>query len=316
MRIPFLIMLLALPLCAADFSRHVTTKIGGAKGGARTAQKTPGSLDNAKTEVEKLIAASSAELVGVAVYDTESKQTLFINERESFHAASTMKLPVMMEVFRRADRKRIPLNEPVEVKNKFYSIIDGSEYRLNRDDDSDQEIYDRIGQTMTVIALVDRMITWSSNLATNLLIEKVKAENVTEMMRELGAKDIQVLRGVEDPKAFQAGKNNTTTAYDLMLLLRLIAENKFLNGRACAKMVEILSSQRFNDGIPAGLPAATRVAHKTGNITKHNHDAAIVYAPGRKPYVIVVLTKGIAEQKRSAKLIADISRVVYQAVAR
>jgi beta-lactamase class A len=285
-------------------------------GAMQTPQRAQSSLDNAKSEVEKLIAASGAELAGVAVYDPETKQTLFINERASFHAASTMKLPVMMEVFHRADRKRVPLNEPVEIKNKFYSIIDGSEYRLNRDDDSDQEIYGRVGQTMPVIALVDRMITWSSNLATNLLIEKVKAENITELMRELGAKDIQVLRGVEDPKAFQAGKNNTTTAYDLMLLLRLIAENKFLNGRACEKMVEILSAQRFNDGIPAGLPAATRVAHKTGNITKHNHDAAIVYAPGRKPYVIVVLTKGIAEQKRSAQLIADISRVVYQAMAR
>jgi len=285
-------------------------------GAARTPQRAQSSLDNAKSEVEKLIAASGAELVGVAVYDPETKQTLLINERSSFHAASTMKLPVMMEVFRRADRKKIPLNEPVEIKNKFYSIIDGSEYRLNRDDDSDQEIYGRIGQSMPVIALVDRMITWSSNLATNLLIEKVKADNVTELMRELGAKDIQVLRGVEDPKAFEAGKNNSTTAYDLMLLLRLIAENKFLNGRACEKMVEILLSQRFNDGIPAGLPAATRVAHKTGNITKHNHDAAIVYAPGRKPYVIVVLTRGIDQQKRSAKLIADISRVVYQAMAR
>jgi beta-lactamase class A len=283
---------------------------------AEAAQPAQSSLEGAKSEVEKLIAASGAESVGVAVYDPETKQTMLVNERASFHAASTMKLPVMMEVFRRADRKRIPLNEPVEVKNKFFSIVDGSEYRLNRDDDSDQEIYDRIGQTMPVIALVDRMITWSSNLATNLLIEKVKAESVTELMRELGAKDIQVLRGVEDPKAFQAGKNNMTTAYDLMLLLRLIAENKFLNSRACERMVEILSSQRFNDGIPAGLPAATRVAHKTGNITKHNHDAAIVYAPGRKPYVLVVLTKGVAEQKRSAKLIADISRVVYQAVAR
>jgi beta-lactamase class A len=284
--------------------------------GASQPQQAQSSLEGAKSEVEKLIAASGAESVGVAVYDLETKQTMFVNERASFHAASTMKLPVMMEVFRRADRKRIPLNEPVEVKNKFYSIVDGSEYRLNRDDDSDQEIYDHIGQTMPVIAMVDRMITWSSNLATNLLIEKVKAESVTELMRELGAKDIQVLRGVEDPKAFQAGKNNTTTAYDLMLLLRLIAENKFLNGRVCGKMVEILSAQSFNDGIPAGLPTATRVAHKTGNITKHNHDAAIVYAPGRKPYVIVVLTKGIAEQKRSARLIADISRVVYQAMAR
>src|SRR5262247_2977984 len=283
---------------------------------AQTPQRAQNSLEGAKSEVEKLIAASGAEEVGVAVYDIESKQTLLVNERASFHAASTMKLAVMMAIFRRADRKKIPFNEPVEIKNKFYSIIDHSEYRLSRDDDSDQEIYGRIGQTMTVAELVDRMITWSSNLATNLLIEKVGAEKVTELTRELGATDIKVLRGVEDPKAFQAGKNNTTTAYDLMLLLRLIAENKFVSRRACEKMVEILSAQRFNDGIPAGLPSATRVAHKTGNITKHNHDAGIVYAPGRKPYVIVVLTKGIAEQKRSSRLIADISRSVYQVMAR
>jgi beta-lactamase class A len=305
MKIPFLVMLLVSLLVQPP-----------GEGSAKTPRQAQSSLDKAKSEVEKLIAASGAEQVGVAVYDAETKQTLLINERASFHAASTMKVPVMMEVFRRADRSKIPLNEPVEVKNKFYSIIDGSEYRLNKDDDSDQEIYGHIGQSMPVLVLVDRMITWSSNLATNLLIEKVKAENVTGLMRELGAKDIQVLRGVEDPKAFEAGKNNTTTAYDLMLLLRLIAEKKFLNGRVCDKMIEILLSQRFNDGVPAGLPAATRVAHKTGNITKHNHDAAIVYAPGRKPYVIVVLTRGVAEQKRSAKLIADISRVVYQAMAR
>ncbi len=276
--------------------------------------QTRGSLDSAKPEIVKLIAASGAELVGVAVYDTETKQTLMINERASFHAASTIKLPVMMEIFRLADRKKISLNDPVEIKNKFYSIVDGSEYRLSKGDDSDQEIYNRIGQTMPVIELVDRMITWSSNLATNLLIEKVKAENVNALMRELGANDIQALRGVEDSKAFQAGKNNTTTAYDLTLLLRLIAENKFVNKRACEKMVEILSAQRFNDAIPAGLPTATRVAHKTGNITRHHHDTAIVYAPGRKPYVITVLTKGIAEQKRSGKLIADISRAVYQSL--
>jgi beta-lactamase class A len=227
-----------------------------------------------------------------------------------------MKLPVMMAIFRLADRKKLGLNDPIEIKNRFYSIVDGSEFRLSRTDDSDQDIYGRLGQTMPVLELVDRMITWSSNLATNLLIEKVKAENVNALMRELGANDTEVRRGVEDAKAFQAGQNNTTTAYDLMLLLRLIAENRFLNRRACEKLVEILSAQRFNQGIPAGLPAATRVAHKTGEIAKHNHDAAIVYLPGRKPYVIVVLTKGLAEQKRSNRLIADISRTVYQSLAK
>jgi beta-lactamase class A len=277
--------------------------------------QTPDALARLKPELEKIISASGAEIVGLAVYDTKTKQSLLINERVSLHAASTMKLPVMMEVFRLVERKKLGLREPIEVKNKFYSIVDGSEYRLDKAGDSDEEVYNRIGQKMTVLELVEHMITWSSNLATNLLIERVQAEKVNELMRSLGAQDIQVLRGVEDSKAFQAGKNNTTTAYDLMLLLRLLAENKFASKRACEQMVAILAAQHFNEGIPAGLPTGTRVAHKTGDITKHHHDAGIVYPPGRPPYVLVVLTKGLAEHKRSSQLLADVSRLVYQALA-
>ena len=220
-------------------------------------------LDQAKAQIEKVISMSGAEVVGVAVYDLQTKQTLFINEKVSLHAASTMKLPVMMEVFRLVEEKKLRLTDPIEVKNKFYSIIDGSEYRLNKTDDSDEEVYNRIGQKMTVLELVDHMITWSSNLATNILIERVGPENVMKLMAELGANDMRVLRGVEDSKAFQAGKNNTTTAYDLMVLLRAIAENKFKSKRACEKMVEILAAHHFKDGIPAGLPTETKVAMKS-----------------------------------------------------
>lgn len=271
-------------------------------------------LDQAKPQIEKLIVASGAEIVGVAVYDLQSKQTLLINDRVSMHAASTMKLPVMMEVFRLVEEKKLKLTDPIEVKNKFYSIVDGSEFRLNKSDDSDEEVYNRIRQKMPVIELMEHMITWSSNLATNILIERVEPENIMKLMSELGANDIRVLRGVEDSKAFQAGKNNTTTAYDLMLLLKVIAENNFKSKRACEKMVEILSAQHFNDGIPAGLPTGTKVAHKTGEITKHKHDAGIVFPVKGKPYVIVVLTKGLANEKQSNKLIAEISRVVYSAL--
>ena len=274
-----------------------------------------GKLATAKSEIESLIAASKAEVVGVAVYDLQTKQTLLLNERVSLHAASTMKVPVMMEIFRLVDAKKIGLREPIEVKNRFFSIVDGSEYRLNKSDDSDDEMYNRIGQKMPVIELVNHMIAMSSNLATNLLIEIAKPDHVMSLMQQLGANDIKVLRGVEDQKAFEAGKNNTTTAHDLMVLLRAIAENKALSKKACEKMVEILAAQQFNEGIPAGVPTGTKVAHKTGDITKHNHDAAIVYPPDRKPYVVVVLTKGIAEHRRSSKLIADISRVVYRALA-
>jgi len=156
------------------------------------------------------------------------------------------------------------------------------------------------------------MIDASSNLATNLLIERVTAPSVMDYMRELGAKNIRVLRGVEDSKAYQAGMNNTTTARDLMIVLRHIARRQAVSSKASNDMVKILLEQEFNEGIPAGLPKEVKVAHKTGSITKIDHDAAIVYPPNRKPYILVVLTRGIEDEKRAHKLIADISRAIYK----
>lgn len=276
--------------------------------------QSPDGLERARQPILKLISESRAEVVGVAVYDLQSGKSLMVNERVSLHAASTMKLPVMMELFRLSEAKILNLDQNIAVKNTFHSIVDGSQYSLSRDDDSDELVYRQIGGGMKLIDLIDRMITWSSNLATNLLIERTGADNVNRLMRRLGARDIQVRRGVEDIKAFRAGINNTTTAYDLMVLLRVIAGNKFLSRKSNERMIEILSAQQFNDGIPAGLPAGLRVAHKTGNITRHDHDAGIVFVNGRKPYVIVVLTKGIDDRKLSSRLIADISKAVYQAL--
>jgi beta-lactamase class A len=155
------------------------------------------------------------------------------------------------------------------------------------------------------------MITRSSNLATNTLIALVGAQEVNRTMRSLGAQRIQVLRGVEDGKAFDKGMINTTTARDLATILRAIEEGTAAPAKATGEMREILLAQEFNEKIPAGLPPGIRVAHKTGEITAHSHDAAIVYPPGRKPYVLVVLTRGIQDGAKSSKLIADISSIVY-----
>jgi beta-lactamase class A len=269
-------------------------------------------LLQAKSSIEKLISESGAETVSVAVSDTRSQETLFLNEKVSLHAASTMKVPVMMELFRQAENKQLSLDAPIRIKNEFASIVDGSPYQLSKNDDSDDVMYLKIGQIMTVRALIERMIVRSSNLATNILIEKANPENVMKLMRQLGANDMQVRRGVEDTKAFRAGLNNTTTAYDLMLLLRAIAEKKFFPARACDEMIEILLQQEFNEGLPKNLPPGTRVAHKTGSITQIYHDAGIVYPPQRKPYVIVVLTRGLTDEKRAHQLVAAISQTIYQ----
>jgi beta-lactamase class A len=272
-----------------------------------------GSPNDLGKRVEELIRASGAETVSVSYYDLATGAELLINPDTSFHAASTMKVPVMMEIFRQAAAGKISLNQRIPIKNEFASIVDGSHYSLTTESDSDQSLYTRIGQSETIRELIRLMITVSSNLATNILIERVTPERVMDLMHTIGANNIRVLRGVEDGKAFQRGLNNTTTARDLMILLRRIAERRAVSPKASAEMIKIMLAQKFNEGIPAGLPPGLRVSHKTGSITKVNHDAAIVYRPGGRPYVLVVLERGIEDEKVAHKLIADISRVVYEA---
>ena len=203
------------------------------------------------------------------------------------------------------------LDQPILLINSFRSLADGSPFSLDAKDDSDSSLYLRVGQRIPVAELMRLMITRSSNLATNALIELVGAAHVTEGAHALGATRTQVLRGVEDQKAFDAGLINTTTAADLADLLAQIENGRILSPSSSALMREILLAQEFNEKIPAGLPPGTRVAHKTGEITAVSHDAAIVYPSGRKPYVLVVLTRGVSDGKASATLIADVSRLVY-----
>lgn len=271
-------------------------------------------LSEARPEIERLINESNAKTVGVAAYDLKTRQQLFINEHVVMHAASTMKLPVMMEVFRLASMRKLKLSDRIEVKNYFASIIDRSKYELSAEGDADPELYKRIGEKLTILELVERMIERSSNLATNLLIERTGTEQVTNLIRRLGGREMTVRRGVEDTKAFHAGVNNTTTAYDLMLQLRSLAEKRFLNARACEHMISILTRQKLNRAIPAGLPSGIRVAHKTGTIQEIKHDAGIIFVPGRRPYILVVLTRGIADRKQGDELIANISRIIYQTI--
>jgi len=156
------------------------------------------------------------------------------------------------------------------------------------------------------------MITVSSNFAANLLIERLGVDNIRATVARLGATGMNVRRGVEDQKAFDQGLNNTTTARGLAVLLEKLARGKAVDARADAEMIAILERQKFNDAIPAGVPEGTPVAHKTGNITKVHHDAAIVY--GRRPYVLVILVRGIQDQKESGALMAAISKEVWSAV--
>jgi beta-lactamase class A len=269
------------------------------------------SRDSLTEQIQSRIALEPGAVVGLAYVDLASGDTLFLNADSSFHAASTMKVPVMIELFRRSITGSFRMKQGLMLVNQFASIVDGSLYSLDPTSDSDTTLYHRIGDRVTIDTLLRLMITRSSNFATNTLIALVGADNVNRTMRSLGAQRIQVLRGVEDGKAFEKGLNNTTTARDLAIILLAIEEGRAAPPAATREMLDILSAQEFNEKIPAGLPPGTRVAHKTGEITAVSHDAAIVYPPRKKPYVLVVLTRGISDGNKSSKLIADLSRIIY-----
>lgn len=274
----------------------------------------PTADDSLAARIRARIASVPGARVAVAFRDLRTADTLYLDADSSFHAASTMKVPVMIELFRQVDAGKVTLDQPVLLTNRFASIVDGSPFSLDPADDSDSSLYRRIGKRSTIEELLTLMITRSSNLATNTLIELVGASRAQVTMRSLGATRIRVLRGVEDQKAYDRGLNNTTTARDLAIILQAIQENRAASAASCARMRDILLDQEFDTEIPAGLPPGTPVAHKTGWITGVLHDAAIVYPAGRDPYVLVVLTRGIPDRAVARALIADISRLVYEHV--
>lgn len=267
----------------------------------------------AASAVDRILEAHPGQSIAVAYRDLGDGTTLLRNERETFHAASTMKVPVMLGVFEAVSRGALQLDRPVLVENEFTSIVDRSRYALDPGEDSDPALYDKLGQELPLEELVRRMIVRSSNLATNLVIEFVGAPRVMELMRELGADDIRVLRGVEDDKAWEAGLNNTTTAHDLMLIFEALADRRVVSAQASEAMIDILLAQEFNDGIPAGLPAGSRVAHKTGSISRIAHDAGLVILPDGSRSVLVVLTRGFDDHAEAEKVIAAIAAAIYQA---
>lgn len=223
-----------------------------------------------------------------------------------------MKIPVMIELFHQVQEGKVKLTDTLLVKNEFHSIVDGSPYVLNASDDSEGELYKAEGQKRTLRELCEVMIKVSSNLAANLLIEKLGVENIRAEVLSLGADGMNVKRGVEDGKAFEKGLNNTTTARSLGILLQAIAEGKAVDAASSNEMVAILEWQKFNEGIPAGLPKGIPVAHKTGEITKIHHDAAIVFA--KRPFILVILVRGLAEKMDSAALMAEVSKSLYEAL--
>jgi beta-lactamase class A len=267
-------------------------------------------MHSLETLARDRIRTSGAARVAVSALAWDGTAFLAIDADAVFHAASTMKIAVLVELLRAAEAGHHDLTDSLVVHATFASIVDGCRYGLDPADDSETALYGRDGQEVNLLELATLMVTQSSNLATNLLVELLGAEWISATMTALGLPQLAVLRGVEDAPAFAAGRNNTVTADALARLLGAMLLGELISPAVSATLIEILAQQAFNEGIPAGLPAGSRVAHKTGSIRRLYHDAAIVWPPDGVPFVLVVLTEGLDEDAEAPALAADIARLV------
>jgi beta-lactamase class A len=301
-RIPLLLALLAAPACGPEADR-------------RTDETSGPALGEAVAALEAVIAESGAE-VGLYYRSlAPGGDSIALDADVRMHAASTMKVPVMMQLFLDDQSGERSLDSTMPVKRTFRSIVDGSEFDLPPESDSDTTFYGRVGEEASIRSMVERMITWSSNLATNILIEAAEPDRIAAMLHGIGADSMSVLRGVEDLKAFEAGLSNTTTARALGAVMASLVESDLFTEQSREGMLDILSRQHFTDGIPAGVPEGTRVANKTGWITGINHDAAIVFPDSAEPYVLVVMVRGHPADDQGEAMTAALSRIVWEAHA-
>jgi beta-lactamase class A len=261
-------------------------------------------------ELERLSGERKARAIAVAVHDLETDLRFSFQGDRWFHAASTIKVAVLLAVFRAADEKRLRLDDSLHVRNRFFSAAGGTVFHVNPDQDATPELYQAIGRTAKISALAHGMICGSSNLATNLLLDFLCVEHARTVLRDAGVEGVELRRGVEDHVAHERGINNEATADGLLCLLSAI-RGDFLTNESKQQVIQILLEQRFNCMIPAGLPPHAVVAHKTGEISTACHDIGIVYLPEREPYIAAILTEFDPDQEGRRETVAAISEAIY-----
>jgi beta-lactamase class A len=260
---------------------------------------------------ERVLSESKAAGYAVAVRDYETDFRFAINADRRFHAASTIKVAILLAIGKAIDEGRIRPGDTLHIRNRFRSALDRTPFRLDAESDGYPQLHRLVGRTAKISNLAEWMIVSSSNLATNVLLDYITVEEAQRVLRDAGVTEVYLRRGVDDKNAHDQNFNNETTAAGMLDLFATL-RGDFLSKASRDWAINILLQQRFNSMIPAPLPAHASVAHKTGEISTACHDAGIVYLPEREPYILVVLTEVAAETNGRRETIAKISEVVFQ----
>ena len=272
-----------------------------------------GKRETLRQTCEGIMGESKAVAWAIALHDYETDFRLTVNAERPFHAASTIKVAILLTICRAFDEGRIRPDDTLHVRNRFLSAVDQTPFRIDAETDGYPQLHRLIGRTAKISHLTELMIVSSSNLATNLLLDYVTVDYALKVLGEAGVSGVDLRRGVDDTKAHEKSFNNETTAQGLLDLFAVL-RGDFLSKASRDLAINILLQQRFNSMIPAPLPAHASVAHKTGEISTACHDAGIVYLPEREPYLLVVLTEVASESNGRREAIAKISAAVFQSL--
>lgn len=234
--------------------------------------------------------------VAVMVKDLSTRDWLIkLNEYKVFPTASTIKIPIMLEVLRKVETGEINLNQIVDVKREDrvdFSII------------SELEV-----KEYSVLDLITLMIIISDNTATNVLIDLVGDDSINNLLKKLGFVNTKLQRKMMDFEAINMGYRNTTTPMEMAMILIDINNSVTLKEHSQLAL-DIMKRQLHKDSIPRYLPDKTIIAHKTGQLDGLNHDIGIVYLEDTS-YLIGVFTENAKENLENKRLIGNISKLVY-----
>jgi len=228
------------------------------------------------------------------------------------HPASTVKLPLFVALHRATDAGELDLDEKIAVQDRLPSVVPGRTYVTTHDYDQDDAVWDRLGSAASLRWLAERAIIRSSNLATNLLIDRVGIDAVNAVYDDLGTPTSRLARGIQDSPGGDAGLDSTATAADLAAVLRGVATRTAAASTACEQIEAVLARCEDNDGLPAGLPDGTYVAHKPGWIDHVCHDVGIVRPEHEAPFVLAVMTGAPLPEAAGFRLVADVAALCWR----